>query len=139
MADVKETDRVIQDGAIQQAQDMEERAKQAEKDAKKAEKDAKKDKQIEASDAKIDTKETGPVVYPSSGRVRTLSIVAAAASAVAIAAQTIVSISQQTGKSRREKAGLEGAVRLTIAVTLARAIPSILSEIRTIRREMQRK
>ncbi len=139
MADVKETDRPIQDQAIGQAQDMEKRAKQAEKDAKKAEKDAKKGKQIEASDANIDTKETGPVVYPSANRVRTLSIVAAAASAVAIAAQAIVAISQQTGKSKREKAGLEGAVRLTIAVTLARAIPSVLSEIRTIRREMQRR
>jgi len=139
VADVKDTDRAIQDQAIQQAQDMEKRAKQAEKDAKKAEKDAKKGKQIEASDAKIDTKETGPVVYPSAGGVRMLSIVAAAASAVAIAAQAVVAISQQTGKSKREKAGLEGAVRLTIAVTLARAIPSVLSEIRTIRREMQRR
>jgi len=139
VADVKEADRPIQDQAIQQAKDMQQQAKQAEKDAKKAEKDAKKGKEIEASDAKIDAKETGPVVYPSASRVRTLSIVAAAASAVAIAAQAIVSISQQTGKSKREKAGLEGAVRLTIAVTLARAIPSILSEIRTIRREMQRK
>jgi len=139
VADVKETDRAIQDRAIQQAQDMEKRAKQAEKDAKKAEQDAKKGKQIEASDARIDTKETGPVVYPSAGGVRMLSIVAAAASVVAIAAQAVVAISQQTGKSKREKAGLEGAVRLTIAVTLARAIPSVLSEIRTIRREMQRR
>lgn len=85
-----------------------------------------------------DVKETEPVPYPSANRVRTLSIIAAALSAAAIAAQTAVVIMQQTSKSKAEKAGLEGAIRMTIMVSLVRAVPSILSEIRTINRELQR-
>jgi len=114
-----------------------EQAKDTEKQAKQVEKDAKQGKKIEQSDARINIRETEPVVYPGANRVRVLSIVAAAASA--IAAQAVVAISQQTSKSKREKAGLEGAIRMTIAVTLAKAVPSLLGEIRTIRREMQRK
>ena len=47
-------------------------------------------------------------------------------------------IAQQLGKSKSERAGLEGAIRLTIAATLARAVPSVWSEIRTISRELRR-
>jgi len=126
-AQTQDTDRIIQ------------QAKDTEKQAKQVEKDAKKGKKIEQSDTRIDIRETEPVVYPGANRVRVLSIVAAVASAIAIAAQATVAISQQTSKSKREKAGLEGAIRMTIAVTVAKAVPSILSEIRTIRREMQRK
>jgi len=77
-----------------------------------------KDKDVKAKDVK----ETTPVRYPSAEAPRMLN----------------VAISQQMGKSKREKSGLEGAIRLTLAVTLARAIPSVLSEIRTINRELQR-
>ncbi len=85
-----------------------------------------------------DVKETQPVKYPSGSFVRTLSIVAAALSAAAIAAQAAVAVMQQLTKSKPEKAGLEGAIRMTVAVTLARAVPSILSEVRTINRELHR-
>lgn len=85
-----------------------------------------------------DVSETRPVKYPSSNAVHTLSIVAAGLSAAAIAAQAAVGIAQQLGKSKAERAGLEGAIRLTIAATLARAVPSVLSEIRTISRELRR-
>ncbi len=88
--------------------------------------------------ADINVKETTPVKYPSADLVRTLSIVAAVLSAAAIAAQAAVSIMQQFSKTKVEKAGIEGAVRMSIAVTLARAIPSVLSEVRTINRELQR-
>ncbi len=97
-------------------------------------KDDKKNKDVKAKDVK----ETTPVRYPSAEAPRLLNVVASALSAAAIAAQAAVAISQQMGKSKREKAGLEGAIRLTLAVTLARAIPSVLSEIRTINRELQR-
>jgi hypothetical protein len=83
--------------------------------------------------------ETRPVKYPSSSAVSTLSIVAAGLSAAAIAAQAAVVIAQQMGKSKAERAGIEGAIRLTIAATLARAVPSILSEVRTISRELQKR
>jgi len=86
----------------------------------------------------IDVRETTPVSYPSGEAPRMLNVVASALSAAAIVAQAAVAISQQMGKSKREKAGLEGAIRMTLAVTLARAIPSVLSEIRTINRELQR-
>ncbi len=85
-----------------------------------------------------DVSETRPVKYPSSNAVRTLSIIAAGLSAAAIAAQAAVGIAQQLGKSKPERAGLEGAIRLTIAATLARAVPSVLSEVRTISRELRR-
>lgn len=85
-----------------------------------------------------DVNETQPVKYPSSKAVRRLSIVASALTAAAIAAQAAVKILQQTGKSKSERAGLEGAVRMTIAVTLAKAVPSLLSEVRTLSRELRR-
>jgi hypothetical protein len=85
-----------------------------------------------------DVSETRPVKYPSSQTVQWLNIAASALTAAAIAAQAAVKVVQQTSKSRAERAGLEGAVRLTIAATLARAVPSILSEVRTISRELRR-
>ena len=85
-----------------------------------------------------DVSETRPIAYPSSETVRRLSILASALTAAAIAAQAAAKIAQQMSKSKAERAGLEGAIRLTILATLARAVPSILSEIRTISRELQR-
>ena len=82
--------------------------------------------------------ETRPVKSPSSEAVRRLSIAASALTAAAIGMQALVKIVQQTGKPKEAKAGLEGAMRLTIAATLARAVPSILSEVRTISRELRR-
>jgi len=85
-----------------------------------------------------DVSETRPIAYPSSETVRRLSILASALTAAAIAAQAAAKIAQQLSKSKAERAGLEGAVRLTIATTLARAVPSLLSEVRTISRELRR-
>jgi len=85
-----------------------------------------------------DVSETRPVKLPSSEMVRRLNIVAAGLTAAAIATQAAVKVAQQAGKSKQERAGLETAVRLTVAATLARAIPAILSEVRTISRELQR-
>jgi uncharacterized protein YybS (DUF2232 family) len=85
-----------------------------------------------------DVSETRPVTFPSSEMVRRLSIVASALSAAAIGMQAAVKVAQQAGKSKQERAGLETAVRLTIVATLARAIPAILGEIRTISRELRR-
>jgi hypothetical protein len=70
--------------------------------------------------------------------VRWLSILASGLTAAAIAAQAAAKIAQQMSKSKAERAGLEGAVRLTIVTTLARAVPSLLSEVRTISRELRR-
>ncbi len=85
-----------------------------------------------------DVSETRPVKYPSRDFVSKLSIVAAGLTAAAIATQAAVTVAQQLGKSKAERAGLEGAVRLTIAAAVVKAVPSILSEIRTISRELQR-
>ena len=85
-----------------------------------------------------DVSETRPVKSPSSKTVQRLNIVASALTAAAIAMQAVVKISQQTSKPKEARSGLEGAVRLTIAATLARAVPSILSEVRTISRELRR-
>lgn len=82
--------------------------------------------------------ETKPVKYPSTDTVRKLSILASGLTAAAIATQTAVTVAQQMGKTKVERAGIEGAVRMSIAVALAKAVPSILSEIRTISRELQR-
>lgn len=82
--------------------------------------------------------ETRPVKYPSKEFVSKLSIVASGLTAAAIATQAAVAVAQQLGKSKAERAGIEGAVRLTIAAAIAKAVPSILSEIRTISRELQR-
>lgn len=81
---------------------------------------------------------TRPVAFPSSGTVRRLNIAASALTAAAIGLQAAVKIAQQTGKSKAERAGLEGAVRLTLAVVVARAVPALLSEVRTISRELRR-
>lgn len=86
--------------------------------------------------AKVD--EAPPVKYPSGNAPRLLNVAAAGLSAAAIVAQALVAITQQTSKSKTEKAGIETAVRLTILATLARAVPSVLSEVRTISRELQR-
>ncbi len=85
-----------------------------------------------------DVANSQPVKYPSSTLVRRLSLAASVLTAGAIASQAAVKILQQTGKSKAERAGLEGAVGLTMAVTLARAVPSLLSEIRNISRQLQR-
>jgi hypothetical protein len=85
-----------------------------------------------------DVSETRPVAYPSSETVRRLSILASALTAAAIAAQAAAKIAQQMSKSKAERAGLEGAVRLMILTTLARTVPSLLSEVRTISRELRR-
>ena len=85
-----------------------------------------------------DVSETRPIAYPSSETVRRLSILASALTAAAIAAQAAAKIAQQMSKSKAERAGLEGAVRLIIVTTLARAVPSLLSEVRTISRELRR-
>jgi hypothetical protein len=85
-----------------------------------------------------DVSETRPMAYPSSETVRRLSILASALTAAAIAAQAAAKIAQQMSKSKAERAGLEGAVRLIIVTTLARAVPSLLSEVRTISRELRR-
>ena len=85
-----------------------------------------------------DVSETRPIAYPSSETVRRLSILASALTAAAIAAQAAAKIAQQMSKSKAERAGLEGAVRLMIVTTLARAVPSLLSEVRTISRELRR-
>lgn len=83
--------------------------------------------------------ETKPVKYPSADLVRKLSIAASALSAAAIAAQAAVTVAQQLSKSKRERSGLEGAIRLTVAATLAKALPSILKEVRTVSQELGRK
>ena len=85
-----------------------------------------------------DVSQTRPIAYPSSETVRRLSILASALTAAAIAAQAAAKIAQQMSKSKAERAGLEGAVRLIIVTTLARAVPSLLSEVRTISRELRR-
>ena len=85
-----------------------------------------------------DVSETRPMAYPSSETVRRLSILASALTAAAIAAQAAAKIAQQMSKSKAERAGIEGAVRLIIVTTLARAVPSLLSEVRTISRELRR-
>ena len=85
-----------------------------------------------------DVSETRPIAYPSSETVRRLSILASALTAAAIAAQAAAKIAQQMSKSKAERAGLEGAVRLIIVTTLARAVASLLSEVRTISRELRR-
>ena len=77
--------------------------------------------------------------YPSTSLVRKMSIAAAALSAAAVAAQAAAAVAQQLGKTDREKSGLEGAVRMTIALTLAKAVPTLLKEIRTISEEMGKK
>ena len=77
--------------------------------------------------------------YPSTSFVRKLSIAAAALSAAAVAAEAAAVVAQQLGKSDREKSGLEGAVRMTIALTLAKAMPTLLKEIRTISEQMAKK
>ena len=118
-----------EDQIIQQAQ-------QAQKEAKRVEQEAKKGKK--QAEGQINIHDVEPVSYPSSNIVRTLSIAAAALSAATIATEAAVVILQQTSKTKREKSGLEGAIRMTIMVTLARAVPGILSEIRTINRERQR-
>jgi hypothetical protein len=82
--------------------------------------------------------EIKPLKFPSSQMVRRLNIAAAVLTAAAIAAQAGVEVLQQTSKSKTEKAGLESAVRLSIAVTLAKAVPSLLSQIRTISTELRR-
>ena len=85
-----------------------------------------------------DVSETRPIAYPSSETVRRLSILASALTAAAIAAQAAAKIAQQMSKSKAERAGLEGAVRLTIVTTLARTVPTLLSEVRAISRELRR-
>ena len=85
-----------------------------------------------------DVSETRPIAYPSSETVRRLSILASALTAAAIAAQAAAKIAQQLSKSKAERAGLEGAVRLTIVTTLARTVPTLLSEVRAISRELRR-
>jgi pyruvate/2-oxoglutarate dehydrogenase complex dihydrolipoamide acyltransferase (E2) component len=70
--------------------------------------------------------------------VRKLSIAASALTAAAVTAQAVVAVAQQLGKSREERAGLEGAVRLTVAATVAKALPAILTEVRTLGRELRR-
>ena len=85
-----------------------------------------------------DVSETQPVENPSSETVRRLSILASALTAAAIAAEAAAKIAQQMSKSKAERAGLEGAVRLMIMTTLARTVPSLLSEVRTISRQLRR-
>jgi phage terminase Nu1 subunit (DNA packaging protein) len=85
-----------------------------------------------------DVSETRPIAYPRSETVRRLSILASALTAAAIAAQAAAKIAQQMSKSKDERAGLEGAVRVMILTTLARTVPSLLSEVRTISRELRR-
>jgi hypothetical protein len=82
-------------------------------------------------------RETKPLAFPSSTMVHRLHIAAGVLTAAAIAAQAAVDILQQTSKSKAEKAGLESAIRLDIAVTLARAVPSVLSQIRTVSTELR--
>ena len=85
-----------------------------------------------------DGSKTHPIAYPSSEIVRWLSILASALTAAAIAAEAAAKIAQQMSKSKAERAGLEGAVRLTIMTTLARTVPSLLSEVRAINRQLRR-
>ena len=85
-----------------------------------------------------DGSKTHPIAYPSSEIVRWLNILASALTAAAIAAEAAAKIAQQLSKSKAERAGLEGAVRLTIMTTLARTVPSLLSEVRTISRALRR-
>ena len=85
-----------------------------------------------------DASETRPVADPGSEIVRWLSILASALTAAAIAAEAAAKIAQQMSKSKAERAGLEGAVRLMIMTTLARTVPSLLSEVRTISRQLRR-
>src|ERR671931_74837 len=85
-----------------------------------------------------DVSETRPVADSSSEIVRWLSILASALTAAAIAAEAAAKIAQQMSKSKAERAGLEGAVRLMIMTTLARTVPSLLSEVRTISRQLRR-
>jgi hypothetical protein len=56
-----------------------------------------------------------------------------------VAAEAAAVVAQQLGKTAREKSGLEGAVRMTIALTLAKAMPTLLKEIRTISEQMAKK
>jgi hypothetical protein len=85
-----------------------------------------------------DGSKTRPIAYPSSEIVRWLRILASALTAAAIAAEAAAKIAQQMSKSKAERAGLEGAVRLTIMTTLARTVPSLLSEVRAINRQLRR-
>jgi hypothetical protein len=85
-----------------------------------------------------DVSKTRPIADPNSEIVRWLSILASALTAAAIAAEAAAKIAQQMSKSKAERAGLEGAVRLMIMTTLARTVPSLLSEVRTISRQLRR-
>jgi hypothetical protein len=86
-----------------------------------------------------DVSKTRPIADPNSEIVRWLSILASALTAAAIAAEAAAKIAQQMSRSKAERAGLEGAVRLMIMTTLARTVPSLLSEVRTISRQLRRK
>lgn len=84
------------------------------------------------------TPHTAPVEFPSSPLVRRLNTLAVLLTITLIIVQTLVAISQQMTKSKGEKAGLEGAMLLTVAGIVARNVPNLLREVRALREQLDR-
>ena len=86
-----------------------------------------------------DVHPTRPASYPANRLVRILTIAASGLSAAAMTAQVAVKIVQVGSKSKQERAGIEGAVKLTLAVTVVKAFPAVLKEIRTLSKELRKR
>ena len=76
------------------------------------------------------------IQYPSSSVVKYLNLAAASVTVISVILDAAVPVAQQLGKNKQAKAGLEGAINLTILLTLVRTVPRLFGAVRTFRAQL---
>jgi hypothetical protein len=68
--------------------------------------------------------------------VKYLNLAAASVTVVSVILDAAVPVAQQLGKNKQAKAGIEGAINLTILFTLVRTVPRLIGAVRTFRAQL---
>jgi hypothetical protein len=76
------------------------------------------------------------IQYPSSQVVKYLNLAAASVTVVSVILDAAVPVAQQLGKNKQAKAGLEGAINMTILLTLVRTVPRLVGAVRIFRAQL---
>lgn len=78
----------------------------------------------------------GGVQKPSTSLVKYLNIAAAGIGIVSVLLDALVPVAQQLGKKSEARQGLERAISLTIFLTLIRATPRFIGQVRKLQAQL---
>jgi len=82
------------------------------------------------------SKGDGEIQHPSTTLVKYLGVAAAAVGVLAAFLDVALPLAQQLGKNKQAKDGLGKAISLSVLLSLVRAVPRVVSQVRKLQAQM---